>query len=185
MDRRNVFRILAAVPLTVETGVCQHSGHQESVPGLTSYKPRFFTADEYRVLDALCETILPADQESGGAHDAGVAFYIDTKLFHSDEGLRNSWRRGLAAIDAVSHQQSGHKFIDLEAASRSQLVSMLLTNEASPASALDLFAVRLKTMTIEGFCFSDTGFQSFGYHGNTALTEFLGCTHPEHKARAD
>lgn len=183
MDRRNILKVLVSLPLAAEGGFCQHSGHTEPPYDLASYRPRFFTSDEYRLLDTLCETILPADKESGGAHAAGVAFYLDTKLVYLDEALQKSWRSGLAALDHSSHGQFGRKFADLEAASRSQLLALLLAKEASPESPLEQFAVRVKAATIEGYCLSDVGFQHFGYRGNTALAEFPGCTHPEHKLK--
>lgn len=135
------------------------------------------------MLDTLCETILPADEESGGAHAAGVAFYLDTKLVYSGEALQKWWRSGLAALDDSSRDKFGRNFADLEASSRSQFLAQLLAKEASPESPLEEFAVRLKAATIEGYCLSDVGFQYFGYRGNTALAEFPGCTHPEHKSK--
>lgn len=183
MDRRNILKVLVSLPLAAEAGLCQHSGHKERPFRLASYVPRFFTADEYRLLDTLCETILPADKESGGAHDAGVAFYLDTKLVHSNEALQKDWRSDLAALEHSSHAQFGGKFVDLDAAARSQLMGQLLANETSPQNPLEQFAVRLKAATIQGYCLSEVGLQHFGYAGNTAIAEFPGCTHPEHKSK--
>lgn len=185
MDRRNVLKVLAALPLAPEAGLCQHSGHNQLPVDLALYKPRFFTSDEYQLLDALCETILPADTESGGAHDAGVAFYIDTKLLYSKEDVQTPWRSGLALVDQSSRAQFGRKFADVDNASRSQFVALLLSKEAAPESPVDHFAVRVKALTIEGYSVSEVGFQHFGYRGNTALNEFPGCNHPEHNSKTD
>jgi len=76
-----------ATPLAAECGICQHHGAVQQRASTASYKPRVFTAREYQLLDLLCDAILPADAESGGAHDAGVAFYLDTVVFHSGQGV--------------------------------------------------------------------------------------------------
>jgi hypothetical protein len=39
----------------------------------------------------------------------------------------------------------------------------------------------MKELTIEGYYRSEAGmFEELGFAGNTFLTEFDGCTHPEH-----
>jgi len=43
--------------------------------------------------------------------------------------------------------------------------------------------VQLKLMTINGYYTSATGIhKDLQYKGNTALPDYYGCTHPEHKA---
>src|SRR5882762_2462393 len=41
------------------------------------YKPKFFSADQYKTLKDLCETIFPADSDAGGAIEAGAPQFID------------------------------------------------------------------------------------------------------------
>jgi len=44
------------------------------------------------------------------------------------------------------------------------------------------FCKLLKDMTIDGYYRSKEGLtQELGWHGNTFLAEFKGCTHPEHQ----
>ena len=47
--------------------------------------PVYFTADQYRVVEAICSRLIPTDQDPG-ATEAGVADYIDGLLgaFHFD-----------------------------------------------------------------------------------------------------
>src|SRR5712692_9203928 len=42
--------------------------------------PKFFTPEEFQMVDQLAELIIPADDHSPGAHDAQVAAYIDRRL---------------------------------------------------------------------------------------------------------
>jgi len=47
----------------------------------------------------------------------------------------------------------------------------------------DPFSKLLKDLTIDGYYTSKEGLtQELGWHGNTFLTDFEGCTHPEHQS---
>jgi hypothetical protein len=47
----------------------------------------------------------------------------------------------------------------------------------------DAFSKMLKDLTVDGYYTSKEGLtQELGWHGNTFLTEFKGCTHPEHQS---
>ena len=73
-----------------------------------------------------------------------------------------------------------------EPSSRFHAVFAALT----PAQQIELLTPRqqdpffrmIKDMTVEGYYSSQAGLsQELGWHGNTFLTEFKGCTHPEHQ----
>src|SRR5258708_32845852 len=42
-----------------------------------AYVPKFFAARDYKTLQALCQAIIPADSDSGGAMEAGAPEFID------------------------------------------------------------------------------------------------------------
>ena len=61
-------------------------------------------------------------------------------------------------------------------------VEKLAVNEDHPGRLEERFFVALKKATVEGYYTSAVGIhQELEYKGNTALLEFPGCTHPEHK----
>ena len=71
MERRTILKLAAAGILPGASGLVQlgcESG---------DYRPEFFSTAEIDLLDALSETILPADDHSPGARAAKVARYID------------------------------------------------------------------------------------------------------------
>jgi len=56
-------------------------------------------------------------------------------------------------------------------------------NETNPSTELELFFRLLKRLAVEAYSVSEVGLtRYFGYTGNTAIKEFLGCKHPEHQA---
>ena len=50
---------------------------KEKADASGQYKPKFFSADQYKTLNVLCETIFPADADCGGAIEAGAPEFID------------------------------------------------------------------------------------------------------------
>ncbi len=74
---------------------------------------RFFTPAEARTIEAICEQIIPAD-ESPGARQAGVAFFIDLQLTRHYKRHQAAYRRGLAAVDAASLERHKKPFSELD-----------------------------------------------------------------------
>src|SRR5713101_8303710 len=75
--------------------------------------PKFFTKDEFAMVDQLSELIIPTDDHSPGARAAQVAAYIDGRLAESfDEGPKKRWREGLARINSLSREMHGHPFME-------------------------------------------------------------------------
>ena len=180
MERRDLFRILAAGSTANSLASAQHAHGNKSGSTAAEYEPRFFTPTEYRSLDAVCETILPADETSGGAHQAGVAMYIDTVVLHGDAAIQRMWREGLAAIQQFCTRTLQSDFVSLEAEARHEAMASLLKDEQSPNTDLDRFMVVLKSMAIDAYSASEVGLKHFGYRGNRAVRDFPGCRHPEH-----
>jgi gluconate 2-dehydrogenase subunit 3-like protein len=181
MERRELFRILAATAAGSQASA-QHQ-HAAVSADLASYKPRFFSSAEYETLDRLCEIIIPADEQSPGAHQAQVRFYIDTALHYGDPQNQQRWRAGMKAVEDAALASYRKPFVECSAKQQDAIVAKMAKNEGAPATELERFFGPLKRMTIDGYHLSDVGArQGLGYKGDTHLAEFPGCTHPEHKA---
>jgi hypothetical protein len=84
-----------------------------------SSRPRFFSADEWRTLAALCDRVMP--QPEGRAR-VPLEAYVDRDLSAGKtKGYRlanmpqptEAWRRGLAALDEVALRERGRAFAHL------------------------------------------------------------------------
>ena len=182
MERRALFRIIAAGAVAGSQASAQHQHEAGAAVDYAAYRPRFFTAGEYEALDRLCEIIIPADDQSPGAHQAQVRFYIDTVLLHSDPQSQQRWRAGLKAVEDAARAGFGKAFVECGERQQEAIVARMAQHEGAPESELERFFGPLKRMTVEGYGLSEVGArQGFGYKGDTSLTEFPGCTHPEHK----
>ncbi len=138
--------------------------------------PRFFTKDEFAVVDELTEMIIPTDDHSPGARAAKCAAYIDARLADAfEDEPRTLWREGLKAIDTASQSMNGHRFMESSEAERTAVLTRLAANERSPKSPEEKFFNELKSRTVHAYYTSEIGIkQEMEYKGNTLLQEFVG-----------
>jgi hypothetical protein len=144
-------------------------------------KLAFLTSEQYATLDAVAETIIPADDHSPGARAARVADYIDLLLGESDQPTRKIWGDGLAALDQLSRRRFKAAYAQLTPAQAAELLTDIAKNELNPKTPLEQFFALTKDATIRGYYTSEIGIhKELEYKGNVFLKEFVGCTHPEH-----
>lgn len=140
----------------------QHHHADAPVKPAIGRKTPFFTAEEFATLGSLVDLIIPRT-DTPGASDAGVHILIEERI-QLNERIRTLWRDGLA------------RFTPMSAADR-------LSTLTAMSKADDPFFVLLKSSTVEAYYGTYEGLVTeLGWHGNVALTEFKGCTHPEHQA---
>ena len=93
------------------TAVATAAGPMVSCIG-TSSPWRCLSQDEARTLEALCERIIPADQDPGAAW-AGVVNFIDRQLVGPYRRFRKTYQWGLAGTDVTSRAMFGKSFVAL------------------------------------------------------------------------
>jgi hypothetical protein len=85
---------------------------------------RFLTVDEARTLAAICDQIIPEDEDPGAAW-AGVVNYIDRQLCGPLNRLRNSYRQGIAAVNKSSGALYGANFAMLTSDKQVELLTLM------------------------------------------------------------
>jgi len=186
MDRRDLIKILGIGIAVGPEGLWAHEHADQMVASpavdLAGYKPRFLATGEYQVLGRLCDVIIPADETSPGASEAGVPFYIDSVLFYAKPDERQLWRNGLKQVQHTAMTQFGRSFEECSVDERERIVAQMAVNEGSPQTELEKFFAPLKSMTVSAYWLSEAGMKQYlGYRGDTMLRDFPGCTHPEHQ----
>ncbi len=177
----------AEAPGAAHAAHLHHPAAQTPDPSLAASSPQFFSAPEYRTVEILTELIIPTDDQPG-AKGAQVARYIDFVVFSAAEfepQLQKEWIAGLALLERLSSEKYGHAFRDLTAAQQEALLTEMSAPEHDPKTSHEGFAFyrQVKEMTVEGFYTSKIGLVDvLGYMGRTYLSEFPGCTHPEHQS---
>lgn len=150
-----------------------------------AYAPKFFPAHDYKTLQALCETIIPADSDSGGAIEAGAPEFIDL-LTSENKDYQVTLGGGLMWLDGRCIDQYGKQYLDCSPAQQKEILDKIAYRRNAIADhSLEqgvAFFSFLRNMTADGFFTSKIGIQYLGYIGNTYVTtEFPGCPPlPEH-----
>jgi gluconate 2-dehydrogenase gamma chain len=85
---------------------------------------RFFTAEEAKTLAAICERIVPTDQDPGAAW-AGVVNFLDRQLSGTYKRFRAAYRRGLAGVEQSSVALCGKRFVELPAPKQDEVLTAL------------------------------------------------------------
>lgn len=147
------------------------------------YAPKYFSAHQYATLVALCDAIIPRDEVSGGAVEAGAPEFIDL-LTSENEDFQVIFGGGLMWLDNFSADRYEHAFLDCSPEQRKEALDLIAfrknaLNDASLTQGVAFFT-KLRNMTCDGFYTSKIGIEDLKYIGNTALAEFPGCpTLPE------
>jgi hypothetical protein len=181
MERRTVLKLLAAGVLAERLEAAEH--HLAAIAQTpAAYKLQFFPAAQNELLDRLTEVIIPADDRSPGAHEAKVSLFIDVMVAASRKDVQQQWAAGLKTVEAESQQRFARPFLKLNADEQDQVLQAMAAHEDKPTNDLERFFVLLKAMTINGYYTSSVGIhRDVQYQGNTALPEYPGCTHSEHR----
>src|ERR1700746_3550671 len=77
--------VLQLIPLAAAEHVHRMVKQEKAQAAAGVYQPKFFSPHQYETLSALCEAIIPADEKSGGAIQAGAPEFIDLLTSESKE----------------------------------------------------------------------------------------------------
>jgi gluconate 2-dehydrogenase gamma chain len=89
------------------------------------------TAGEGATLEAITARLIPSDESGPGAREAQAARYIDRALGGALTDARETYRRGLAAVDAYARASRGAPFAQLSAADQDAVLRDLEANKAT------------------------------------------------------
>lgn len=152
----------------------------------TPFQPKFFTDLENRMITAISELIIPADEKSPGAQEARVNEFIDLMVSEADKKEQEYWRDGLRRLNRKAQASFGKEFLRASEREQIELLEEISQHEKNPHSPEELFFKRIKMRTVQGYYTSEIGIhKDLEYKGNTILHEFKGCTHPTHSSRKE
>ncbi len=140
----------------------------EAVRDAKLMSEKFFTPHEMKTMTVLCDIILPADQKSGSASQAGVPAFIEFMV--KDQPVHQvPLRGGLAWLDNESRKRFSKKFVEITKAQQIEIVDdIAYPEQAKPQFSQGVaFFNKMRDMTITGFYTTRMGFDDLGYVGNT------------------
>jgi hypothetical protein len=185
ITRRTALKLLASTPAaaamawTPAEAEQAHEHAQQSRAAATRgvpYKPRFFTAHEYATVGVLVDLIIPKDDRSGSATDAGVPEFMDFMMI-DDPRRQTAMRGGLALIDHLCGERFDKRFFECSDAERRQVLDDIAFPARAPESlshAVTFFS-SFRDLTASGFWTTKMGVADLQYQGNTFVREWNGC----------
>ena len=148
----------------------------QSAKTSTPFKPRFFTAHEYATVGVLVDLIIPRDERSGSATEAGVPEFMDFMM--TDQPRRQvAMRGGLALLDKLAQDRVGTRFVAASDAGRRAVLDEIAytTNPDPGLSHAVAFFSSFRDLTATGFFTSRMGIADLQYRGNVIVDEWTGC----------
>ena len=204
-DRREVIRALAAGLMALGTMDAEAAQHVHEATGSEKakgpYKVKEFQPHEYKTIQRLAAMIVPADDVSGSALDAGAPEFIDT-LASENRRLANIFHGGLAWLDAEMRQRYGKTFVEAGAGEQTAMLDVLVAADReesarraeelvynrsnqyrqfsnytvkrpSPLGPGILFFDWSRKMTVDAFYTSPIGIKDLDYRGNKGMSKYV------------
>jgi len=168
--------VMRAIPLEA----AEHAHHiieaEKEIAG--AYTPKYFPAASYKMIQTLCETIIPADAEAGGAVEAGAPEFIDL-LTSENEEYQTTLGGGLKWLDEACEMRYSKRYMECLQEQQIEILDLIAYRKNAEKDerltrAVEFFSL-LRNMTADGFFTSKIGIKYLGYKGNTFLTHFSGC----------
>jgi gluconate 2-dehydrogenase gamma chain len=194
ISRRDVLRSLAVGAtagsvLTMIPAQAAEFAHalvqKEKAAAAGKYTPKFFSPHQYETLLSLCDTIIPKDEKSGGAIEAGAPEFIDLITSENVE-FQIQLGGGLMWLDNHCVDEFGKVYMECTPGQRQTTLDLIAYRKSGKArpelkQGIAFFAA-LRNMTCDGFYTSKIGIADLQYIGNTSVHEFPGCPPVPEKA---
>jgi hypothetical protein len=127
----------------------------------------FFTEKEKKMVAILSDIIIPKDEKSGSATDAGVPDFIEFMMKDYPK-FQVPMRGGLMWLENQSTANFDKSFIDLTSEQRVSIIDHIAypdTAEVSMKNGVKFFNL-MRNLTCTGFFTSQMGINDLGYVGN-------------------
>jgi hypothetical protein len=144
---------------------------------VSTYKRQALNDHEWKTIQVLSDLIIPADDRSGSATQAGVPEFMDDWLAFKGGKLLAEIRGGLTWLDMECNRLFRHDFLDCSAAQQKEVLDRIAyprTAAPEDANAVAFFN-ELRSLVVSGFFSSKMGIQDLPYLGNTMVADWQGC----------
>jgi len=185
-NRRTMLQLLAAAPAAVAftwTDAEAQQAHTQAQAAQTAaqktgtpHKPKFFNAHEWTTIAMLANIIIPKDDRSGSATDAGVPEFMDFMMV-DQPGRQTAMRGGLAWLDRECVSRHDKTFVNCTDAERTKVLDDISwPSKTVPGLSHGVaFFNMFRDLTASGFWTSKMGIKDLQYIGNTVVPEWKGC----------
>ena len=185
VNRRDLLRMIAAAPAaatlvwTAEEAEAAHAlaqAAQQAAATGTAFTPKFFTPHEWQTVRLLVDIILPKDERSGSATDAGVPEFMDFIVI--DQPQRQiAMRGGLAWLDRECLSRFDKTFVACTDAERTSVLDDIAWPQRAKSGLAHgvAFFTSFRDLTASGFWTTKMGISDLQYLGNRSIPQWRGC----------
>jgi gluconate 2-dehydrogenase gamma chain len=208
VERREILRYIGIATVAASfpgfskwAFACSHDSPRTppDSPSKSAYQPLFLSAQHYSLVERLADMIIPED-DTPGAKQAGVAEFIDFMLANrvavsGSRDIRSTadaieagndaqvrFLAGLNWINANSHSEFGHNFMDCTADQQNSVLEELAFRDKFKPNTESgrAFFQMIRDYTVVGYYTTKIGLESLGYPGLRQLWPNMpGCSHPD------
>jgi len=183
-NRRHLLKTFVAAPIAAGFAFSEAQAQQAraAAKGI-GYTPKFFTPHEWSTVRVLADIVIPKDERSGSATDAGVPEFMDFILQDPlaepapRERNQTRMRGGLAWLDLECGRRFGKTFLELGDADRKTVLDAIAYPEkaAPEMRAGVVFFNGFRDLTAAGFFSSKAGVADLQFIGNVFNPTWNGC----------
>ena len=173
--------VLQVIPAQAAEFVHQLVHKEKAAAPSGKYTPKYFPPHQYATLIALCDAILPKDEKSGGALEAGAPEFIDL-LTSENEEYQRKIGGGLLWLDGFCSDRYENLYLDCTPDQKTGVLDLIAFRKNAKqdhalSQGISFFAF-VRNLTCDAYYTSKIGIADLQYIGNTALREFPGCPPP-------
>src|SRR3954447_10850615 len=176
-SRRDLFRNVALAAalggLDAEAAQHVHTAAAADKAATGVYKPKLLNAHEYQTMQKLADLILPADEHSKGALDAGAVEFIDLLCSQNPE-LATIYTGGIAWLDRAMEKRNQKDFLSATPEQQTAMLDLIAyrKNDSAELGPGIVFFDWARKMVVDAFYTSPIGVKDIGYMGNKGMTKF-------------
>lgn len=183
IKRRDMLKAFSAVPVAalVPLGTAMAAKPQTAgsaaAEATSAYHRKVFNNHDWETVKALSDLIIPADERSSSASQAGVPEFIDDWLDFKGGKLKAEILGGLTWLDMECNREFGHDFVACTPVQHKKILDRIAyPDKASPEDANYVaFFNHLRDLVVGGFFSSKEGVNDLPYQGNKVVAEWNGC----------
>jgi hypothetical protein len=186
VSRRSLIQILSAAPAIAEAEAQTQAAHDHAAPAAAAkpaaYVRKVFDEHQWRTVRVLCDLIIPADERSGSATQAGVPEFIDDWLdFRKREDgndlVAAQILGGLMWVDQEARKAFGRDFASASPEQQTQILDRVAWPQRAAAAdrRWATWFNHFRDLTASGFFSSKPGIADLPFLGNKAVAEWKGC----------
>jgi len=149
------------------TGLSYGRTDEETEHDRRLMEEQFFTDTEYRMVEVLSDIIIPSDEESGSATDAGVPDFIEF-MMKDFPPFQLVMRGGLMWLNSQCNERFNKSFLECSETEQMEMIDLIAwPDRAEPDMQYGVrFFNRMRDLTATGFFTSQMGVEYLGYEGN-------------------